>query len=240
LSPLLQRMVDERLDGIDRALRRAGSGRAERSQIVEEVERQLWDMLPDSGEPTRRDVLGALSKLDPPEAYLPEEPPSPATRSERERRRPESDFPAQETAAVPGALPLATPATSALAIVSVCLAGLGTLALMMFLLFDLYALILGGALQLGALVCGVISGVRIHWSKGRLQGAACAATGLALSSFTLLEALVLGLALAAESEELLMFSGLPKTLIITALVVWPIKVWLTGCPATPTAHEAAA
>lgn len=71
LAPPLRKLVDERLDGIDRALRSAGLPRGERVQVVEDVERQLLDMLAEFPHPpTRHGVLQALSKLDPPEAYL--------------------------------------------------------------------------------------------------------------------------------------------------------------------------
>lgn len=74
LAPALRKLLDERLDGIDRVLHSASVPRGERVQVVEEVERQLLDMLAELPQlPTRRDVLQALAKLDPPEAYLTEE-----------------------------------------------------------------------------------------------------------------------------------------------------------------------
>jgi hypothetical protein len=77
LSPTLRTLVDERLDGIERALRTANMPRVERLKIVEDVERQLLDMLAEASDrPSRRDVLQALARLDPPEAYLAEQPQS--------------------------------------------------------------------------------------------------------------------------------------------------------------------
>ncbi|MBX7105624.1 MAG: hypothetical protein K1X57_16190 [Gemmataceae bacterium] len=90
LSPTLRALVDERLDGIERALRSANMPRVDRLRVVEDVERQLLDMLAETGDrPGRREVLQALAKLDPPEAYLaddsrpaaPVESPSPVGRS---------------------------------------------------------------------------------------------------------------------------------------------------------------
>lgn len=74
LSEALQALVDARLDTIDRML----VGRVPRSDrlaIVREVEGQIHDLLQERGadEPDRDDVLAVLARLDPPEAYLPED-----------------------------------------------------------------------------------------------------------------------------------------------------------------------
>jgi hypothetical protein len=73
LTESLQALVDARLDTIDRML--VGRvPRADRLSIVREVESQVFELLQEraTGEPTRDDVLAVLSRLDPPEAYLPE------------------------------------------------------------------------------------------------------------------------------------------------------------------------
>ena len=60
--------------------------RVERLKVVEDVERQLLDMLAEtSGRPSRRDVLQALARLDPPEAYLAEQPESASSNGWPER-----------------------------------------------------------------------------------------------------------------------------------------------------------
>jgi hypothetical protein len=74
LSDAVQALIDARLDTIDRML----VGRVPRSDrlaIVREVEGQIHDLLGERGsdEPGRDDVLAVLARLDPPEAYLPEE-----------------------------------------------------------------------------------------------------------------------------------------------------------------------
>ena len=71
---LLQTLIDSRLDTIDRMLL-GRLPRAERLEIVREVESQIFELLQEriSDEPTREDVLAVLARLDPPEAYLPEE-----------------------------------------------------------------------------------------------------------------------------------------------------------------------
>jgi len=75
LAPPLQQMVDERLDTIDRVLLMAGVARDERRTTVAEVESQIHEMLSQRAptDPQRADVLAVLARLDPPEAYVPEE-----------------------------------------------------------------------------------------------------------------------------------------------------------------------
>src|SRR5271166_1244843 len=75
VSESLQSLIDCRLDTIDRML----LGRLPRSarvEIVREVESQIFELLGarNNDELTREDVLAVLGRLDPPEAYLPDEP----------------------------------------------------------------------------------------------------------------------------------------------------------------------
>ena len=74
LDPAAQALIDTRLDTIDRMLN-GQVPRADRLAIVREVEAQLHDHLAERNpEDTDRDaVLAALGRLDPPEAYLPDE-----------------------------------------------------------------------------------------------------------------------------------------------------------------------
>ncbi len=73
LSGSLQTLIDSRLDTIERMLMGRVS-RQDRLAIVKDVETQIFDILQEQGseDPTRDDVLAALARLDPPEAYLPE------------------------------------------------------------------------------------------------------------------------------------------------------------------------
>ena len=77
VSESLQTLIDCRLDTIDRMLL-GRMPRSERVEIVREVESQIYELLgnQNSDELTREDVLGVLARLDPPEAYLPDEPSS--------------------------------------------------------------------------------------------------------------------------------------------------------------------
>lgn len=74
LSRSTQHLIDSRLDTIDRMLLGRVS-RQERLEIVREVEAQIFEQLHERGvdEGSREDVLAVLGRLDPPEAYLPEE-----------------------------------------------------------------------------------------------------------------------------------------------------------------------
>jgi hypothetical protein len=74
LSESLQTLIDARLDTIDRMLLGRVS-RQDRVSIVREVEGQIFDLLQerDAESLERDDVLAVLARLDPPEAYVPEE-----------------------------------------------------------------------------------------------------------------------------------------------------------------------
>jgi VIT1/CCC1 family predicted Fe2+/Mn2+ transporter len=74
LSESLQALIVSRLDTIDRMLLGRLS-RQHRLAIVREVESQIHELLQecDTDELTREDVLAVLARLDPPEAYIPDE-----------------------------------------------------------------------------------------------------------------------------------------------------------------------
>jgi hypothetical protein len=74
LSRSTQHLIDSRLDTIDRMLLGRVS-RQERLEIVREVEAQIFEQLHERGadDVGRDDVLAVLGRLDPPEAYLPED-----------------------------------------------------------------------------------------------------------------------------------------------------------------------
>ena len=84
LSSDLERLIDERLDAVDRILSLSRTARSERMQILSDLESQIRDRLAarTTEEPTRADLLAVFSELDPPEAYLDEGMPvSPAFRA---------------------------------------------------------------------------------------------------------------------------------------------------------------
>lgn len=74
LNPELRKLIDARLDAIDRNLVRAEIGWSERRSIVGEVETQIFELLARRGPmPAHEDVLAVLASLDPPESYIPDE-----------------------------------------------------------------------------------------------------------------------------------------------------------------------
>jgi hypothetical protein len=94
LTEAQQALIDARLDTIDRML----SGRvprADRMAIVREVESQIQELLAErESEVSRDDIIEVLRRLDPPEAYLPED--EEAVEFLRQRRSP--SVPATQTA----------------------------------------------------------------------------------------------------------------------------------------------
>ncbi|WP_435019316.1 hypothetical protein TA3x_001229 [Tundrisphaera sp. TA3] len=74
LNANVRAIIDARLDTLDRMLL-GRVGRADRIAIGREVESQIHDLLAEQArdEPTRDDILAVLSRIDPPEAYLPED-----------------------------------------------------------------------------------------------------------------------------------------------------------------------
>lgn len=74
LPEALQGLIDARLDTIDRMLL-GRLPRADRLAVTRDVEGQIFDLLGErpGHELDREDVLTVLARLDPPEAYIPEE-----------------------------------------------------------------------------------------------------------------------------------------------------------------------
>jgi hypothetical protein len=209
--------VDERLAGIDRALRQAGTGRTERMQIVEEVERQLWDMLTEChGEPTRREVLAALARLDPPEAFLPEDMQPTEQREDFAGR----EYMADHTSSV-----------SVCAILATVFASLGTLATLFLpvMVFEGLELFLIVPVLVAALVFGIIAALQIRRSQGQLTGTVPAVIGIVFGSIMLFEALGWAVVILADVDEWgLIVGGLMKSILMGVLIIWPMTVWLSA------------
>jgi hypothetical protein len=78
LNPELRKLIDARLDAIDRILVTAQISWSERRSIVGEVETQIFELLARRSQiPALEDVLAVIESLDPPESYIPEELRSP-------------------------------------------------------------------------------------------------------------------------------------------------------------------
>ncbi len=164
--------MDAHLDAIERVLAEAGAARHERRRVVDEVERQVLDMLEQrlggQADPTPADVAAILAELDPPEAYG----------SGQRRRMAEHHEPPAETA---------EPRMARTAIWG-CVIGLVALALspVPWLFFadgpGFDALnVLAAVMQMGVIagavamvLLGIIALVQIQGSRGRLYGTALA------------------------------------------------------------------
>lgn len=72
LGTEIQKIIDYRLDSLDRLLIGSSVSRSERMDVVQSVEDQIHEMMDrrSDGEPTREDVVQVLRELDPPEAYV--------------------------------------------------------------------------------------------------------------------------------------------------------------------------
>jgi hypothetical protein len=78
LNPELRKLIDARLDAIDRILVTAQISWSERRSIVGEVETQIFELLARRSQiPALEDVLAVIESLDPPESFIPEELHSP-------------------------------------------------------------------------------------------------------------------------------------------------------------------
>ncbi|MGC8641339.1 MAG: hypothetical protein ACP5XB_15855 [Isosphaeraceae bacterium] len=188
-----QMLIDSRLDTIDRMLL-GRLPRAERLEIVREVESRIFELLQEriGDEPTREDVLAILARLDPPEAYLPEETgetaahPRPVVASARPAASPRV-APRRKAALASGVLGLATIVLLSLIFpVVIGLANLTTGMIPLVIWYMLTATVLVGSITGLALA--------VH---ARLQGN-WAITGLVLGIINLLGSLgflVLGMLL---------------------------------------------
>jgi len=110
LHPELRRLIDARLEAIDRVLVIAQVAWSERRSIVGEVETQIFELLARRSEsPTHEDIVAVLDSLDPPESYTSAE--SLGTTSEAifdkpSRSRRWSQLPGQAAQTLVGVIPI--------------------------------------------------------------------------------------------------------------------------------------
>lgn len=154
-----QYLIDARLDAIERILMDSRVSRGERSEIVQAVENQIFEMLEaEGGEPTRDRVLRVLRSLDPPEAYCSETLHEPFALSERTRfdRSAVRDMHANQS------MHHTQAKTSAMAVTALVLALLSIPAIIIVPVAAMFGL--AGA------VCGVIAIHHTAASNGQLRG----------------------------------------------------------------------
>jgi hypothetical protein len=173
LAGSLQTLIDSRLDTIERMLM-GRVPRQDRLAIVKDVETQIFDILQESGtdEPTREDVLAALARLDPPEAYLPEDGEMteagpavvrrPVTARAVAPQRERAEY--SRAGTISGILGLATTLLSALGppVVYVVAYNTTSQSIIKFLSFGILVLMFCGSLV--GLVLAIVSGFRGVWS----------------------------------------------------------------------------
>jgi hypothetical protein len=185
LSPALQALIDSRLDTIERMLLGRVS-RQDRLAIVRDVETQIHELLQERGDEEigRDEVLAVLARLDPPEAYLPEEPLGEAAPDR---------IPAPAVASRSGR---AVPTRVARASAALGLAALALLLIapVLFLLTEMSesdepVLIVLFALAGLVLVVGVLGLALGIWAR---RGGAWALVGIVSSAFSLLFGFVAG------------------------------------------------
>lgn len=150
LAPSLQKLVDSRLDNIDRALLSSEVSRYERRQIVCAVEDQIQELVAriEKDEPTREDILRILASLDPPEAY--------GTGSLQSTNDPSAERATMRFASSQSGV-RKEPKGNILAIVSVALGAMSVIVLPSFIVISVYAFLFSAAFSLAAMICGIIA-----------------------------------------------------------------------------------
>jgi hypothetical protein len=192
LAESLQSLIDARLDTIDRMLT-GRMPRSDRVAIVREVESQIEELLAERDPATlaREDILEVLGRLDPPEAYLPDDASEVRMRVPAARlvRTVETSTARRGAGTGTGRLGGILGAT-ALAVVLVLYPLVFALA---DLLSSLPLLIVGAVIVALLGLAGGLSGI-ILGIQGRRQGT-WPILGIVLGAFAMLSAIVGGIAL---------------------------------------------
>ncbi len=172
LAPSLQKLVDARLDNIDRALLSTDVSRYERRQIVSAVEDQIQELVAriNREEPSREDILRILASLDPPEAY--------GTGSMQLGVQPEERLEPNRLARLPSSIASGKKANT-LSIISVSLAGVSLLALLSCVVLGFLAFVLSPIFSLAALICGIVSLCQLLMTEGNTYGKGMSIVGIA-------------------------------------------------------------
>lgn len=171
LAPSLQRLVDARLDNIDRALLSTDISRYERRQIVSAVEDQIQELVAriDKEEPSREDLLRLLASLDPPEAYGSG---SMQQDLEEEGYRPTNRFARAQLAN------RVEPKGTSLAVISVALGAASLLAIPTMFLIAEIAFVLSAVLSLAAMICGIVALCQVLNTKGKASSKVLSILGI--------------------------------------------------------------
>lgn len=116
----LQKLIEARLDAMDRVLMAAQISWSERRSIVGEVEIQIFELLARrTPTPTEEDVLAVLASLDPPQSYIPDESRETPTAAPTFSSTPRFEWRELRERVVRNAASLATGAIYAIAVIAV-------------------------------------------------------------------------------------------------------------------------
>ncbi len=192
ISGPVQALVDSRLDTIDRLLM-GRMPRQDRLAIVREVEAQIFEQLQErEGEDlTREDVLAVLTRLDPPEAYLPEEAGDAISVSTRRSLGPRAVRPVRTGD------PRLAKLSGILGLVVTALILLSPAEWMIGALFQSNTLIV--TLWVGTIFLVFVGGIlSVTLGIASRMGSAWAVAGILTGSFSLIIALIVGLLLLLE------------------------------------------
>jgi VIT1/CCC1 family predicted Fe2+/Mn2+ transporter len=175
LAPTLQKLIDARLDNIERAIMMTDTSRAERRQIVSAVEDQIYEMLSrlNHDEPTREDVLGVLAALDPPEAYCNG---TYVTRSEPQMASRAATYNSSVS-------DKATTRVNILSIIGVCFAGAAILFAPVWWELSYFGVIATAAFAVTACVLGIIALTQIAKTQWTQKGIGMAIISIASPMF---------------------------------------------------------
>jgi hypothetical protein len=192
-SPVVERLIEDRLDAIERLLIRSGKSRSDRLAIIEEVTAQINELLNRNvqGEVSREDVIQVLSELDPPESFASDEPYNTGTSEWMTRPvRPHSE-PSKSSATLPAITPSNTDRKPEIvAYVGGSLAGLCSMAIglaifMLLLAEDETLFFIAGAiaclLDTAAAICSIVGMISLFKRPMERHGMTATSVGLGLT-----------------------------------------------------------
>jgi uncharacterized membrane protein len=172
LAPSLQKLIDARLDNIDRALLSTDTSRYERRQIVSAVEDQIQELVSrnDKDEHSREDILRILASLDPPEAF------GSGSMQQAYEPRPHRTVTKLEPSRSSNSI---EPKGSILAIVSVTLGALSFVAILSVFVLAFFGFALSGLLSMAAMICGIVALCQLMFTGGKGSAKAMSIIGIA-------------------------------------------------------------
>ena len=173
LAPSIQKLIDARLDNIDRALLSSDISRFERRQVVSAVEDQIMELVSriDRDEPSREDILRILASLDPPEAY--------GSGSMQQANEPQTYRPDARSELSRRSANSSEPKGGVLAIVSVTTGVLSFISVLTVFVLGFLAIAMVSVFSMVALVCGIVALCQLSFTGGKGPAKAMSIIGIA-------------------------------------------------------------